>query len=270
MLEDQKIIFLGDGFMASAMIRGIIENALMKPAQIAVIGLSGSAKVTELVHTYGVRAGQKEDITGCDIVFLAFKPQDLAGAMADYQPYLHAGQTVLSILAGVPCRKIEALTNGASVVRFMPNLALSVGLSATAYCLGSSCGPTQAALAEGLFAPLGVVVQVQEEQMSAVTAVSGSGPAYIYALAEGMAQAAVRDGMQAATAQALAVQTLIGAARLIADAGEPPEVMRARITSKGGTTEAALNAMRQSGFYEAIEQGYIACRDRSNQLGQSK
>ena len=78
MLEDQKIIFLGDGFMASAMIRGIIENALMKPAQIAVIGLSGSAKVTELVHTYGVRAGQKEDITGCDIVFLAFKPQDLA------------------------------------------------------------------------------------------------------------------------------------------------------------------------------------------------
>lgn len=270
MFENQKIMFLGDGNMAGAMIRGIVEKGIMTPAQVQVMGLAGSQKVEELVRQYGICAGQKEDIAGADLVFLAFKPQDLAAAMADYRPFLREGQTILSILAGISCQTIEAYANGASVVRFMPNLALCVGLSATAFCLGSAAGPKHADMARALFAPLGVVVQVNEEQMSAVTAVSGSGPAYFYALCEAMASAAVRDGMDAESAERLAVQTLIGAAKLIADAGVGPDVMRERITSKGGTTAAALSAMEQAGFYETIEKGYLACRDRSDELGRIK
>ncbi|MCI8331256.1 MAG: pyrroline-5-carboxylate reductase [Clostridiales bacterium] len=267
MFENQKIIFLGDGNMAGAMIRGIVEKKIMRPEQVMVLGLAGSQKVEELVGQYGVKAAGKEDIAEADLVFLAFKPQDLAAAMADYQPFLREGQTILSILAGISCQTIESYANGAAVVRFMPNLALCVGLSATAFCLGQAAGQAQADIAQALFAPLGVVVQVNEEQMSGVTAVSGSGPAYFYALTEAMAAAAVRDGMEAESAERLAVQTLIGAAKLIADAGVGPEVMRQRITSKGGTTAAALAAMEQAGFYETVEKGYLACRDRSDELG---
>ncbi|MCI8589144.1 MAG: pyrroline-5-carboxylate reductase [Clostridiales bacterium] len=267
MLNNQRIIFLGDGNMAGAMIRGIVEKKIMAPGQVKVLGLAGSQKVEELVAQYGIGAGQKEDIAQADLIFLAFKPQDLASAMADYSLYFREGQTILSILAGISCQAIEAYANGAAVVRFMPNLALCVGLSATAFCLGRAAGNTQADIARALFAPLGVVVQVNENQMSAVTAVSGSGPAYFYALTEAMAAAAVRDGMDPEAAERLAVQTLIGAAKLIADSGVGPAVMRERITSKGGTTAAALAAMEKAGFYETVEKGYIACRDRSDELG---
>ena len=265
-LKNAKIMFLGSGYMAGALIRGMIEKELAPPAHIFVKGGAHPEKVSALAEQYEIQIAQEEDIRDADLVVLAFKPQNFKDAMRVYAPYFSPETTVFSILAGIPCTSIEQAISGCPVVRLMPNLALSVGLSATGYCLGRYASESDAAAAQELFGALGAAAQVEEAEMSAVTAVSGSGPAYFYYLAEAMIDAAVKDGMAEDAAKELAVQTMIGAARLIADSGDEPAQMRAKITSKGGTTEAAIRAMTETGFPLAVERGYAACKARSDEL----
>lgn len=266
-LSDANIVFLGSGFMASALIRGMVGHGLAAAEHIAVRGAAHPEKIDALRAAYGVRAASDADIAATDMVVLAFKPQNLADAAAQYAPLIAPGTLVLSILAGVPCATLERLFDGVHVVRAMPNLALSVGLAATGYCAGTDAQESDLCAVREIFDTLGVCAQVEESRMSDITALSGSGPAYFYLLTEAMIDTAVARGMDAVGARGLAVQTLIGAARLIADSGDAPADARAKITSKGGTTEAAVREMLAAGFTDAVARGMDACARRSDELG---
>jgi pyrroline-5-carboxylate reductase len=264
---DIKIAFIGSGFMARGAIRGLVESGTLSPSSVYVVNEADAAGRDEVAALYGVKAARPEDISLCDAVFFAVKPQTFETVCAEYGGFFTPDKLYLTIMAGISTAKVSHGAGGGRVVRFMPNLALSVGLSATAFALGDGCADAERRLARALFEPLGEVVEVSEDEISAVTALSGSGPAYFCYLCEGMIAAAVADGMDEAKARSLSVQTLIGTAKLIEDSGEAPGEMRRRITSKKGTTEAAIGAMTDTGFLSSIEAGYIAARDRSDELG---
>lgn len=251
--------------MASAIVRGMYEKNIADMKNIYVLA-PHPEKVQTLVQKYGVNAATAEDIKGADIVIFAFKPQNFDGAKAEYRKYFNSDQLFISILAGTETARLENVTENARVVRTMPNLALSAGASATGYCLGKNATGDDARTCEDIFSPLGVCVRVPEDKMSDVTALSGSGIAYFCLLAESMSDFAVKEGVDEKTAKELAAWALIGAAKLLREGDGPAEIRR-RVTSKGGTTEAAIAAMTDAGFISAVAKGYAACKKRSEELG---
>jgi len=269
-LINQKIAFLGSGHMAGAILRGIVGSGVCLKENLFVINPIDVTGGKTLAEECGIAFKEATDLKEAEIVILGFKPQNLSDALKLYQDGFHAGQTVISILAGVPLAVFEAiLPVGVAVIRTMPNLPLAVGKGAVAYCRGKHANDQTAAITEEIFAPLGVIKQVNEEDLDAVTALSGSGPAYIYYLLEAMVEGACREGLDEATALALAKQTLLGSAVLLSQCDETPGAMRKKITSAKGTTEAGLKAMTQNHFYEAMLAGIKAASDRSKEMGKS-
>jgi pyrroline-5-carboxylate reductase len=175
---------------------------------------------------------------------------------------------LISVAAGIPTGLIErALPAGTRVVRTMPNTPALVGAGATAIAAGSHATEEDLALAETLFRSVGISVRVPEEQLDAVTGLSGSGPAYVFAMIEALRDAGVGEGLPEDTALQLASQTVFGAARLLRDGNESPEVLRERVTSPGGTTRAGLDALAAAGFAEAVLGAVRAATRRSVELG---
>lgn len=296
---DKKIAFIGTGFMAGAMINGLLESETFKNENITAINDAEPDAADQFAKKYNISHGGMHDIDSSDIVLFAVKPQNFMNVIEMYGDHFSYDKIYFSIMAGVSTSAIEIAISSVlekktaystsdlikskscnfdpdnalesserlQVIRFMPNLALSVGLSATVYSLGKYADSDAAYLAEAIFSPLGIIKRVNESEISQVTALSGSGPAYFYLLTESMTEAAVSSGMDPVLASELAVQTFIGAAKLIAESGESPVDMRKKVTSKKGTTEAALNAMYDSGFKKAVSAGFTAARLRSDELG---
>ncbi len=264
---NNRIAFIGTGFMASAMIGGLVRSGTFSPENIFAVNDAFPESAAEAAEKFGIVRGDASSLELADIVLFAVKPQSLPDVLEMYKERLSGDKLYLSIMAGISTSYLENALNGARVIRFMPNLALSVSCSATAYCLGSRADESDGALAEEIFSPMGIIRRVKEEEISAVTALSGSGPAYFYRLTEAMAKAAIDWGMEAAAAEELALHTLIGSAKLIAQTGESPSEMRRRVTSKGGTTAAALDAMTETGFDDSVASAFSAARIRSDELG---
>ena len=264
---DKKIAFIGTGFMAGAMIGGLVRAGKVAAENIFAVNPVDRDSAEALADKYGVINGKPEDIEKADVVMFAVKPQDFDTACEMYIDFFTEDKLYLSIMAGISTEKLENKLSGARTVRLMPNLALSVGKSATVYALGKNAVEEDASLTEELFSVMGIIHRVDENMISAVTALSGSGPAYFYLLAEEMAKSAAADGMDPELAETLAVQTLVGTAELISQSKESPREMRRRITSKKGTTEAAVDAMLESGFADTVAKGYMAARLRSDELG---
>jgi pyrroline-5-carboxylate reductase len=194
------------------------------------------------------------------------KPGDAAPAA---EAAGRAGATrVLSIAAGVTTATLEAaLPSGTAVVRAMPNTPALIGAGASAIAAGSAAGDADLAWAEGVLGAVGEVVRVPEAHLDAVTGLSGSGPAYVFLVAEALIDAGVLAGLPRPTSRALAVQTLLGAARLLAETGESPEVLRAQVTSPGGTTAAGLRVLEAKGVRSAVLDAVMAATERSRALG---
>ena len=264
---EKKIAFIGAGFMAGAMIDGILSGDVADKANIYIINEAFPEVAAEAAEKFGVNHGKPSDIKNCDVIVFGIKPQVFPETVEMYGEYFTPDKLYLSIMAGISTEKLEEATNGGRVVRLMPNMPLSVGESATVYVLGKNCGETEAEITETIFASLGVIRRVEESMISAVTALSGSGPAYFCRLAEAMISAAVEYGMDETLASELAVQTLIGTAETIKKTGVDPVTLRTRVTSKKGTTEAALNAMTDTGFDESVKAAFEAARKRSDELG---
>ena len=262
---NQNIIVLGSGFMASAIVRGMYENKIADMKKVYVMA-PHPEKVRILSQKYRVNVANTEDIEKAQIVILAFKPQNFDEAAAQYKKYFNSNQLFISILAGTKTERLESLTENARVIRTMPNLALAVSASATGYCLGKNATEEDARVCESIFSPLGVCARVEEDKMSDVTALSGSGIAYFCYLAEAMSGFAQKEGIDEKTAKELSAWALIGAAKLLCEKDDPAEIRR-KVTSKGGTTEAAIGAMTDGGFISAVEKGYAACKKRSLELG---
>jgi pyrroline-5-carboxylate reductase len=233
-----------------------------------LVGEKRRERATELQERYGVRVlPNVEAAAAADTVVLVVKPQDMGDLLAEIAPVLTPGQLVVSLAAGITTAYLEArLPDQVAVVRVMPNTPALVDEGMAAISRGSHCDEDQLAEVESLMASTGKVIRVPERQQDAVTAISGSGPGYVFFVVEAMIEAGVHLGLPRATAAELVVQTVVGSAKLLRDTGEHPVVLRERVTSPGGTTAAALRQLEdhkvRAAFLTAIE----AARDRSRAL----
>jgi pyrroline-5-carboxylate reductase len=275
--DSAALVIIGGGNMARAIVRGAIDAHVILPSEVVVCE-PDEAKRNEFekwgVRTTRAHAEALGSLKRDGQVLLSVKPQML-GAVADqvrgHWPEREGGVIVISVLAGAPTSRIrEALGNNVRVVRAMPNLAASIRQSATALCVGAGAGAGDEDFAAKLCTGIGqLVVRIDESLMDAFTAVAASGPAYVFYLAEAMMRAAVELGFDTGTADRVVRETIAGAAALMAEAFEPPGSLRAAVTSKGGTTEAAARVLDGRGVMEAIVAALTAARDRGAELSRS-
>ena len=264
-----KIAFIGSGSMARAIISGLVKTGTAGE-DILVVNPNNPRSCAEVQFLYGAEPAEAEAIAGAETVVIAVKPQSFPAAAPEYARYIKPGTLVVSIMAGIPTTAVEAAFPGARVVRVMPNLALAVGCGASGAAAGSTASAEDVERALAIFSAGGEAVAVDEAQIDDVAALSGSGAAYIYYMVENLRDAAIEAGIAPETAARLAKQTLIGAARQLELEEEPPEELRRRITSKKGTTEAAILALDERGFPEAVRACYNANKRRSRELSAGK
>ena len=261
-----RIAVLGGGVMGETLVSGFRRYVTPEPTILVVE--KRQERLDELVARYGIvgsDAGQA--VPGADVVVLVVKPQDMAALLAEIGPLVGAGATVISIAAGIRTETIEQhVASGVNVVRAMPNTPAKVDRGVTGVSAGAHCSPDALALAVRLLECVGAVIEVPESLQDAVTAVSGSGPAYVFYLAEAMIAAAVDLGLDEGTAQHMVHHTILGAATLLDASGETAQTLRRNVTSPGGTTAAAIATMDELGVRSAIVSAMVAARDRSREL----
>jgi pyrroline-5-carboxylate reductase len=255
---------IGGGQMAEALLRRLIASG--HPADELVASDPDGERRAHLQSVLGVRAtaDNAEVAARVDLAVLAMKPAQLEDAARGLAPR----PLYVSILAGRTLADLRlVLGPKARVVRAMPNAAALIGEAACALTAPADLADRDLALAEALLRKLGDVVRVAEPLLDAVTALSGSGPAYAYVFLEALTEAGVREGLDAHTARRLATQTLLGAARMVAQTGDHPALLRERVASPGGTTIAGVAALESAGFRSAVLAAVRAAADRSRALG---
>ena len=265
----QRIAILGAGVMGETLLSAILGQG--HPVADLVISEKRGDRAAELRETYGVEVtGNAEAVSGADIILIVVKPQDVPGLLAEIAANVEASATVVSLAAGILIDTLEsALPDGVAVVRAMPNTPALVGAGMFGISGGASCSADQLAAVSALLESGGKVVVVDESLQDAVTAVSGSGPAYVFYLAEAMIAGGIEAGLDDATARTLAAQTLVGAAKLLAESPETADELRHRVTSPNGTTAAAIAAFDDRGVKEALIAGVKAAAARSAELARS-
>jgi pyrroline-5-carboxylate reductase len=268
-----KITFIGGGNMASALIGGMKKRGF-SAAGIQVVEPVAEAR-ERLTNSFGVRCTPVLDAAAlnCEVLVLAVKPQHMRDALAPLRDRF-AGQLddqlVVSIAAGLRLADIGRWLGGhRRLVRTMPNTPALIGAGITGLCADASVDREGRETAEKILSAVGRTVWIEDEaQMDAVTAVSGSGPAYVFYFIEAMDQAARNLGFPAEAARLLTVETFLGAARLAENSSDPVSLLRERVTSKGGTTEAALKSFDADRLRETIDRGVRAAAERGRELGE--
>lgn len=265
-MRSERIAFLGGGNMAEAIIGGLLAGGISMEKRLVAADLSEERRVL-LEGKYGIEttADNAAAVRGADVVVLAVKPQQVAEVLAALKETFTGKQLLVSICAGLPTSALEAQVP-ARVARVMPNLPALVRRGVSAVCGGARSTVADVDLVAELFAAVGAVVRLPEKQMNEVTALSGSGPGYVFAFIEAMEDAAVLMGIEPATARKMAIETVRGAAELAAQTNEDPAELRRRVSSKGGTTLAGLAAMAAGGFSDSVAAGMKAARDRAAEL----
>lgn len=266
MTENGQVAIHGAGVMGETLLSGLLRSG-RRTDELLVAELRAE-RAAELRERYGVRVmSNREAAEQAETLVLVVKPQDVPGLLAEIAPVVRPSQTVVSLAAGITTELIESkLPEGVAVVRVMPNTPALVDEGMAAISGGTNCEERHLALAEGLLSSTGRVVRVPEKQQDAVTAISGSGPAYIFLVAEAMIEAGVHLGLPRPTATELVVQTLTGSAKLLRETGEHPALLRERVTSPGGTTAAALRELEDHKLRAAFLAAIEAARDRSHAL----
>lgn len=256
---------IGAGNMGQAILRGALAADVLKPAQTLVIDVDGERRAA--FEQLGCRtSGDPAAVADADAILLAVKPQSYP-SVAMTIGRLPRPALVISVMAGIRSETIRAdLGETARIVRVMPNTPAQVGAGMSAIALGAGARPGDDELALRLFSSIGETLRLDESMMDAVTAVCGSGPAYAFLLAESMERGAVALGFSEAEARLLVSQTLLGAATLLRRSGESPAALREAVTSRGGTTAAALDVMNGAGFVETVTRAMRAAADRAAAL----
>lgn len=261
------IAFIGGGNMARSLIGGLIARGA-GPDRI-VVSEPQPALGAALEREFGVRVARdnREAVDGADQVVLAVKPQVMRSVCDGLAGHVDAA-LVVSIAAGITCAQLRAwLRRAGAIVRCMPNTPALLGAGATGLHAGADATPAQRAAAEALLGAVGLCVWIDDEaRMDTVTALSGSGPAYAFLLAEAMQDAAIERGLPPAAARALTRQTLLGAARMLSESEEEAAVLRERVTSPGGTTQAALDSFAADGFRAMVARALQAAERRGGEL----
>ncbi|MDD7999351.1 pyrroline-5-carboxylate reductase ProI [Bacillus cereus] len=268
----QNISFLGAGSIAEAIIGGLLHANVVKGEQITVSNRSNETRLQELHQKYGVKGthNKKELLTDTNILFLAMKPKDIAEALIPFKEYIHHNVLIISLLAGVSTHSIKnLLQKDVPIIRAMPNTSAAILKSATAISPSKHATTEHIQTAIALFETIGLVSVVEEEDMHAVTALSGSGPAYIYYVVEAMEAAAKKIGLKEDVAKSLILQTMIGAAEMLKASEKHPSILRKEITSPGGTTEAGIEVLQEHKFQQALISCITQAAQRSHNLGKT-
>jgi pyrroline-5-carboxylate reductase len=267
-LNNSNIAFIGAGNMATSLIMGLLNKG-STPSNIAACDID-SDKLGQLRAECGIRTGTLHEVVKtADVIVLAVKPQAMEELCATLKPLLPAtGCVILSIAAGIPLHKFEAwLGAQQAIVRCMPNTPALVSEGATGLFANANTSAPQAALAETILSAVGICSWLEsEEAINAVTALSGSGPAYYFLMMEAMEQVAVKMGLNPEMARRFTIQTALGAAKLAAASDVAPDELRRRVTSPGGTTEAAIKSFEHEDFRGIVEHALTAAQKRSIEL----
>lgn len=262
----QRIAILGAGVMGETLLSAILSSG--HPVGDVVITEKRDDRAAELRETYDVDVtGNAAAVAGADVILLVVKPQDVAGLLEEIADHVRPGATVVSLAAGIRLDTMAAaLPDGVAVVRAMPNTPALVGEGMFGVSPGPGVSDEQLRTVVGLLESGGKVVVVDESRQNGVTAVSGSGPAYVFYLAEAMIAGGIAEGLDPDTARVLAAQTLVGAAKLLAGSDDSAEELRRRVTSPNGTTHAAITTFDERGVKDGLIAGIAACAARSAEL----
>jgi pyrroline-5-carboxylate reductase len=261
------VAVLGAGKIGEALLSGLLQAG--RAADDLLFTERYPARAEELTKRYGVRAVDVPQAAElADVLVVAVKPQDIEPVLIDLAPVLRPSTLVVSLCAGLPTSLYERmLPEGTPVVRVMPNTPMLVGEAMSAISAGRHAGPAHLAVVEELLSAVGQVVRVPEAQQDAVTALSGSGPAYFFYLVEAMIDAGILLGLPRAVSQQLIVQSAVGSAKMLAEGGEHPVILREAVTSPAGTTIMAIRELERHGVRAALLAAIEAARDRSAELG---
>jgi pyrroline-5-carboxylate reductase len=261
----ESVAVLGAGVMGETLLAGVLRSG--RPAQDVMLAERRAERVGELTERYGVRAVTTSEAAGADTILLVVKPQDLAGLLDEIREHLRPDALVVCVAAGITTGFVERhLRPGTAVVRAMPNTPALVSRGMTAISPGQHCTTGHMDRVRVLLSATGAVLEVPEQQQDAVTAVSGSGPAYLFYVAEAMIEAGVLLGLPRAGATELVVQTLDGASAMLRETGEHPSLLRERVSSPAGTTITALRQLDDYRVRAAFLAAMEAARDRSREL----
>jgi pyrroline-5-carboxylate reductase len=269
-LADRRVAIVGAGRLGESLLRGFLSSDWRTPGELVVTSRREERRA-ELHERYGVEAtaDNAAAVTGAGLVILAVKPQDMATVLGEIAGVVSPEQTLLSVAAGTTTASIEAhLPASARVVRAMPNAPALVHEGIAGLCGGDHARPEDLDVADEALGHLGGVVRVAEQDMDAVTALSGSGPAYFALLAEAMIEAGLLLGLSREVSTRLVVQTMFGSALLLRDENLHPVELRESVTSPGGTTTRAIRELERSGVRAAFLNAITAATERSRELSQ--
>src|ERR671936_223645 len=264
----RKVAILGAGKIGESLLAGLLSSGWREPRHVVVTGRR-EERITELAERYGVRGtlSNAEAVAGAALVVIAVKPQDFDILLGEIGGLLTPEQTVLSVAAAIPTSQIEArVAPGVPIVRAMPNAPALVHEGMAGICAGAHASGAHLELAEEVLSHVGAVARVPERYMDAVTAVSGSGPAYFALLAEAMIEAGILLGLGRETSTQLVIQTMLGTGLLLRDERVHPVELREAVTSPGGTTIAAIRELEQAGVRAAFLNAIQAAMDRGREL----
>jgi pyrroline-5-carboxylate reductase len=269
MVTDKKLGFIGAGNMGEALVKGLIASKAAKPSQI-LVSARRPERVQEMVRLYGVRGASNAEVAReSDVLVLAVKPQILDQVLRDIAPEVPRDRLVISVAAGVPIAAIERrLHPPLRIVRAMPNTPATVGAGATAIALGEHATEADLAAAKTIFDSVGLTVVLDENQLDAVTGLSGSGPAYMFLIIEALADAGVKVGLGRRSAMQLAAQTMLGSAKLLIESGQHPGLLKDGVTSPGGTAIAGLHTLEAGGLRNVLMNAVEVATRRSRELGE--
>ncbi len=260
---DGTLAIIGTGRIGEALLRGLLSSAWVRPDQV-VVTARREERCAELAREHGVRAttDNAEAVASATVVVLGLKPQTIGGVLAEVGSSFHSGQTVISVAAGTTTAFIESyLAADVPVVRVMTNTPVQVDEAMSVISKGAHATEDDLEVAEKILSHVGRVVRLSEEHLNSVTALSGSGPAYFFLLAEAMIDAGILLGLPRDVSTELIVQTMVGSAKMLRDAGKHPVELREMVTSPGGTTIAAIRTLEsakvRAAFLDAIEAAKI-------------
>ena len=268
-MKNKKIAVIGAGNMGGALMAGWIRSKQIAPENITAVDLIADL-VAQRKRELGVciATDAREVIEHQDIVALGIKPQAWEQSVSGFRDLLRADQLIISFMAGVRIAALEAALGPLPIIRAMPNLLAQICAAGSGLCAGTHAGDDHLRLALALFNAVGTAVVVTEAQMDAITGLAGSGPGYVYAIIDALADGGVRSGLSKDMALALATQTVLGAALMVVESGDHPALLKDRVTSPGGTTIAGLHALERGGMRAALMDAVLAATERSKALGE--
>lgn len=267
-MEHPSVAILGAGAMGEVLAGGLLR-AGWHQSDLVLVARREERRL-ELEENTGITAtlDPTEAVQGKDVVVIAVKPADVTRLLSQVDGVIKSDQTVISLAAGIPTTRFEAALPGVPVVRAMPNTPAAIDQAITALCGGAHAEETSLVAAERILSAVGGTIRLDEYLLDAVTAVSGTGPAYVFLLAEALTEAAIREGLPRHAAERLVQHTIRGAGMLLTAVDEGPEYLRAQVTSPGGTTAAAVHVLEERGFRALVEDAVRAATARSREMGE--